>query len=134
MFRILATRAVRCTTTTTPHFATSHKSALAVSSLTRFFSDEVSEKVKGTVKWFDATKGFGFLVPDDGSADIFVHHSAIHAEGFRSLGDGEAVEFEVITEPNGRSKAFNVTGPDGSYVQGAPKRFNNDFGHDDRGY
>ena len=48
--------------------------------------------------------------------------------------DGEAVEFEVITEPNGRSKAFNVTGPDGSYVQGAPKRFNNDFGHDDRGY
>uniref|UniRef100_A0A7S2Q361 CSD domain-containing protein n=1 Tax=Skeletonema marinoi TaxID=267567 RepID=A0A7S2Q361_9STRA len=133
MFRILATRAttaVRCT----PIYATSHKSALAVSSLTRFFSDEVSEKVKGTVKWFDATKGFGFLVPDDGSADIFVHHSAIHAEGFRSLGDGEAVEFEVITEPNGRSKAFNVTGPDGSYVQGAPKRFNNDFGHDDRGY
>ena len=86
MFRILATRAttaVRCT----PIYATSHKSALAASSnLTRFFSDEVSEKVKGTVKWFDATKGFGFLVPDDGSADIFVHHSAIHAEGFRSLG------------------------------------------------
>ena len=51
------------------------------------------------------------------------------------LKDGEQVEFEVITEPNGRSKAFNVTGPDGSYVQGAPKRFNNDgFGHDDRGY
>lgn len=74
------------------------------------------------------------MVPDDGSADVFVHHTAIHAEGFRSLGDGEAVEFEVITEPNGRSKAFNVTGPDGSYVQGAPKRFNNDFGHDDRGY
>lgn len=48
--------------------------------------------------------------------------------------DGEPVEFEVITEPNGRSKAFNVTGPDGSYVQGAPKRFRNDFGHDDGGF
>ena len=48
--------------------------------------------------------------------------------------DGEPVEFEVITEPNGRSKAFNVTGPDGAYVQGAPRRFNNDFGHDDGGY
>ena len=74
------------------------------------------------------------MVPDDGGDDIFVHHTAIHAEGFRSLGDGEQVEFEVITEPNGRSKAFNVTGPDGSYVQGAPRRsYNNNFGHDEEG-
>eukprot|EP00569_Conticribra_weissflogii_P007840 CAMPEP_0171342534 /NCGR_PEP_ID=MMETSP0878-20121228/14605_1 /TAXON_ID=67004 /ORGANISM="Thalassiosira weissflogii, Strain CCMP1336" /LENGTH=97 /DNA_ID=CAMNT_0011845231 /DNA_START=285 /DNA_END=578 /DNA_ORIENTATION=+ len=78
----------------------------------------------GTVKWFDAKKGFGFIVPDDGSPDIFVHHSAIHAEGFRSLGDGESVEFEVAQEPDGKIRAMSVTGPEGSYVQGAPKRFN----------
>ena len=48
--------------------------------------------------------------------------------------DGEKVEFEVIEEPNGRFKAYNVTGPDGSYVQGAPKRFsNNEYGHDESG-
>ncbi len=48
--------------------------------------------------------------------------------------DGEQVEFEVIEEPNGRFKAYNVTGPDGSYVQGAPKRFNdNGYGHDGSG-
>ncbi len=97
MFRIIATTVARrasittASTTTSSVFATSHKSALTAASqsntLSRFFSDDgASEKVKGTVKWFDATKGFGFLVPDDGSADVFVHHSSIHAEGFRSLG------------------------------------------------
>jgi CspA family cold shock protein len=86
MFRILATRAASSAVCTTKFVATSHCRAAPL--MSRFFSDEASSsnKVKGTVKWFDATKGFGFLVPDDGSADIFVHHSAIHAEGFRSLG------------------------------------------------
>lgn len=50
---------------------------------------------KGTVKWFNESKGFGFITPDDGGDDLFVHHSEIVAEGFRSLHDGQKVEYEV---------------------------------------
>ena len=51
---------------------------------------------KGTVKWFDAGKGFGFTTPDDGGKDLFVHHSAIQSGGdYATLSDGQAVEFEV---------------------------------------
>ena len=51
---------------------------------------------KGTVKWFDAGKGFGFITPDDGGKDLFVHHSAIQSGGdYATLNDGQAVEFEV---------------------------------------
>ena len=49
---------------------------------------------EGTVKWFNATKGYGFLTPDDGSADVFVHFSAIDGSGYRELYEGERVEFE----------------------------------------
>jgi len=49
----------------------------------------------GTVKWFNEKKGFGFIVPDDGSEDVFVHHSKIAAEGFRSLREGQKVENDV---------------------------------------
>ena len=49
----------------------------------------------GTVKWFDAKKGFGFIVTDDGSDDLFVHHSDINAEGYASLDDGQKVQFEI---------------------------------------
>jgi CspA family cold shock protein len=49
----------------------------------------------GTVKWFDGKKGFGFIVPDDGGNELFVHHSDIVMEGFKDLNDGQAVEFEV---------------------------------------
>ncbi len=73
----------------------------------------------GTCKWFDSKKGFGFISPASGEQDLFVHQSSIHSEGFRSLADGEAVEFE-IAESNGRTSAVNVTGPGGAYVQGAP--------------
>jgi len=49
----------------------------------------------GKVKWFNERKGFGFIVPDNGGEDLFIHHSNIAAEGFRSLDDGQAVEYEV---------------------------------------
>ncbi|MBN2019903.1 MAG: cold-shock protein [Sedimentisphaerales bacterium] len=49
----------------------------------------------GKVKWFNEKKGFGFIVPDDGSTDVFVHHSKIVAEGFRTLSEGQAVEYDL---------------------------------------
>ncbi|SDJ00952.1 cold-shock DNA-binding protein family [Arthrobacter subterraneus] len=55
----------------------------------------------GTVKWFNAEKGFGFLSPDDGSPDVFAHYSAIQARGFRSLEENQKVEFEVTQGPKG---------------------------------
>jgi CspA family cold shock protein len=51
--------------------------------------------VQGTVKWFNAEKGYGFIAPDDGGADVFVHYSEIQSDGFRSLDEGQKVEFEV---------------------------------------
>jgi cold shock CspA family protein len=80
-----------------------------------------AEKFTGKCKWFNAKKGFGFIVRDDEQPDIFVHQSGIHAEGFRSLGEGEEVHFEVTADAEGRLKAVNVTGPAGAYVQGAKK-------------
>ncbi|TAM68411.1 MAG: cold-shock protein [Microbacteriaceae bacterium] len=55
----------------------------------------------GTVKWFNSEKGFGFIAPDDGSADVFAHFSAIAATGFRSLEENQKVEFEVVRGPKG---------------------------------
>ncbi|KAL2651145.1 hypothetical protein R1flu_019273 [Riccia fluitans] len=79
-------------------------------------------KKTGKVKWFNSSKGFGFITPDDVGEDLFVHQTSIHAEGFRSLREGELVEFTVEVGDDGRTKALDVTGPGGSYVQGAPRR------------
>ena len=61
----------------------------------------------GTVKWFNAEKGFGFIAPEDGSADVFAHFSAIVADGYRSLDENQRVEFEVTQSPKG-PQASNI--------------------------
>ena len=62
----------------------------------------------GTVKWFNDSKGFGFITPDEGEKDCFVHYSAIQGDGFKSLAEGDRVEFEVGEGPKGPA-AENVT-------------------------
>jgi len=61
----------------------------------------------GKVKWFNDQKGFGFITPDDGSKDLFVHHTAITGEGFKTLAENQAVEFEVQASDKG-PRAANV--------------------------
>ena len=82
--------------------------------------DPSEGKQIGAVKWFNAEKGFGFIAPAAGGDDLFVHQSAIHSPGFRSLMEGEEIEFKVVDE-RGKMKAIDVTGPKGDYVQGAPR-------------
>ncbi len=65
-------------------------------------------RIKGTVKWFNDSKGFGFITREDGEKDCFVHHTAIQGTGFKSLREGEQVEFEVVQGQKGPA-AENVT-------------------------
>ncbi|AJR06514.1 cold-shock protein [Photobacterium gaetbulicola] len=68
----------------------------------------MSNKTTGSVKWFDETKGFGFITPDNGSADVFVHFRAIATDGFKTLAEGQKVAFNV--EQGGKGpQAANVT-------------------------
>jgi CspA family cold shock protein len=63
--------------------------------------------VRGTVKWFSDSKGFGFITLEDGSKDVFVHYSAVEGEGFKTLAENDVVEFEVEEGPKG-SRAVKV--------------------------
>jgi len=60
---------------------------------------------KGTVKWFNDSKGFGFITPEDGSKDLFAHHTEIQMDGFKSLKEGQQVEFDVTQGPKGPAAA-----------------------------
>ena len=63
--------------------------------------------MKGKVKWFNDQKGYGFITPEDGSADVFVHHTSILGEGFKTLAENQTVEFEILQSDKG-PKAANV--------------------------
>ena len=84
-------------------------------------STRTPRRARGKVKWFNVTKGFGFITPHDGSEEIFVHQTGISRAGFRSAWEDEEVEYEV-SNADGRPVAVNVTGPNGAAVKGAPKR------------
>jgi|EP00966_Prymnesium_polylepis_P160558 cold shock CspA family protein len=76
----------------------------------------------GSCKWFNDQKGFGFIDVDGEADDLFVHQSEIYAEGYRSLAEGEKLEFKCTSDQKtGKLRASEVTGPDKSYVQGAPR-------------
>ena len=66
----------------------------------------------GTVKWFNASKGYGFITPSDGGVDVFAHYSAIEMEGYKTLIEGQQVEFEVQEGPKG---------PQASHIRSLPK-------------
>lgn len=67
---------------------------------------------KGTVKWFNTTKGYGFIAPEEGGKDVFVHISAVEAAGMTGLADDQAIEFDLIEGRDGRQMAGNLRLPD----------------------
>jgi len=81
-------------------------------------SNQKVGSVTGVCKRFNAAKGFGFITCDDDSGDVFVHQTEINADGYRTLYEGEKLQFDVVTQDDGRRKAINVTAPGGGYVRG----------------
>lgn len=71
----------------------------------------MSDRITGVVKWFSQVKGYGFIAPEGGDADVFVHYSAITGEGFRNLQEGQRVEFSLADTPKGLT-ALDVVGLD----------------------
>ncbi|KAK3224315.1 hypothetical protein Dsin_011340 [Dipteronia sinensis] len=75
----------------------------------------------GKVTWFDDVKGYGFIKPDDGGADLFVHQKSIKSDGYRTLYENQSVEFDVQLEPGSKYQALDVTAPGGTPIQ-SPKK------------
>jgi CspA family cold shock protein len=73
-----------------------------------YLVEDSTKMATGTVKWFSDEKGFGFITPDDGGKDLFVHHTGINSNGFRTLAEGAKVSFEAENGPKGPN-AVNVT-------------------------
>ncbi|MCA9869519.1 MAG: cold-shock protein [Anaerolineae bacterium] len=96
-----------CITRTTSTYNSIPVAALSAAHTSKKEDTNVSERETGTVKWFNATKGYGFIARANGSKDVFVHHSEIQSTGYRSLNEGEQVEFTVEQGPKG-PQAINV--------------------------
>jgi len=77
------------------------RTAVWYSDITTTILEEFQMRTTGTVKWFNDAKGFGFITPENGQKDCFVHHSAIQGSGFKTLAEGERVEFDIVQGQKG---------------------------------
>ena len=75
----------------------------------------------GKVKWFNAVKGFGFIEPDEGGSDVFVHITAVQEAGLKGLGEGQQIEYELLPAKNGRECAMNLKVQDDGESSEAPE-------------